>query len=173
MITKWWKRTVQQLLGNAFADIAYGYDVSLKSTNGTVYYASGYAPSQRYTSLTTNAQSAGISVGTGDTAATDEDYILENTITTGLSMTSTTVKSMQNNLPSVTLNCVFSNTTASDIIIKEIGYKYNLWVANAVGGTAGGNRIFLLDRTVLSTPLTVPARGNAALLYTLKTEYTM
>ena len=173
MITKWWKNMVKSFLQCAFISTTYGYDLPVKATNGTTYYCIGSFPTMQWNSpLTLNAQNAGVSFGTSDTPATDEDYILGNTITSGIAGTFTCTKAMDGTNPVVTLNCVLSNSTASDIVVKEVGIKCTGYYAATVGGTSNSSRVVLIDRTVLDTPLTVPARGNAALYYTLKTDYT-
>lgn len=175
MFTKWWKNIVKTYLQGAFMACVYGYDIPIKATNGTTYYATGGPTSgmQWSNPFTLNEQNAGVSVGTSDTPATDDDYKLGATITSGLTATCTCTKSMDGTKPVVRLNMVLTNTTGSDIVVKEVGIKIAINVASAVGGTSASNRPILIDRTVLSTPLTVPAAGNAALYYTLKTDYTI
>lgn len=173
MITKWWKNLIKTALQTAFQNPSYGYNIPLKGTNGTTYYATGIGNITIAWSnpMTFNAQSAGVSVGTSDTPATDEDYILGSTITSGLSATCTTVKTEEDGIPCTTLNMVLSNSTNADIIVKEVGLKCSVTAVNSVGGTSTGSRTILVDRTVLDTPVTVPARGNAAVFYKLKTDY--
>jgi hypothetical protein len=78
MITKWWKNLIKTALQTAFQNPGYGYNIPLKGTNGTTYYATGIGNITISWSnpVTFNAQSAGVSLGTSDTPATDEDYIL-------------------------------------------------------------------------------------------------
>lgn len=173
MITKWWKNLIKTALQTAFQNPVYGYNIPLKATNGTTYYAMGIGNITISWSnpMSFNAQNTGVSIGTSDTPATDEDYVLGNTITSGISATCTTTKSEEDGIPCTTLNMVLSNSTNADIIVKEVGLKCTVTVANTAGGTASSNRVILVDRTVLETPVTVPARGNAAVFYKLKTDY--
>lgn len=173
MITKWLKQAVK-VNSLASGGSAYSFNIPVKTTaNQTRYLGSGnYLNVGNVTSLQLNAINAGLSVGTSDTAATDEDYILGATITSGLSGVITNSHGMDNDDPYVIFNVVLSNSTTSDIIVKEIGYKQNVYGATSAGATSGlGNNTVLFDRTVLDTPLTVPARGNAALQYKLKCSY--
>lgn len=172
MITKWWKNYIKGYLSSGGS--AYGFNLPIKATNGTIYYVtSGSVSSFGNPTFQLNATNAGISVGTGDNTATDEDYILQTTITSGLSASITVSHGMDTDKPYVTYNMVLTNSTASDITIKEIGYKLNIPGVTSVGATSGSStRSVMIDRTVLSTPITVPAGGNAAILYTLKTDYT-
>lgn len=173
MITKWLKQAVK-VNTIASGGSAYSFNIPVKITNGqTRYLGSGnYLNIGNFTSIQLNAVNLGISVGTSDTPATDEDYVLGNTITSGLSGVVTNTHGMDNDDPYVIFNVVLSNSTSSDIIVKEIGYKQNLYGASSPNATSGfGGIAVLLDRTVLDTPLTVPARGNAALQYKLKCSY--
>lgn len=173
MITKWWKQAVKALF--AMGGGNYGFNLAVKNvSNSTFYISSGSSLNMGNlgSSLQTTATSAGISVGSGDTAATDEDYNLASTITSGLSGTITNTHGMDSDKPYVTYNVVLSNSTAADIVVKEIGAKINIPCQSSAGATgSSSNKVCLIDRTVLSTPVTVPAGGNAAILYTLKTSY--
>lgn len=172
MITQWYKNVIKTIL--AAAGSTYSWNIPIRAVNNTVYYVasgSGFNMGSP-TSLQLSATTWGISVGTSDTPATDTDYNLVSTITSGLSGVITNIHDLDSNeRPYVTFNIVLSNTTNSDIIVKEIGYKQNIQAGTTAGATSASNRTTLIDRTVLSTPLTVPARGNAAIQYTLKTDY--
>lgn len=173
MITKWFKQTMKaNNVVNSGA--AYAFNLPFKNVaNQTRYVASGsFFQIGNPTSLQLNTNGVGISVGTSDTAATDEDVNLASTITSGLSGVITSAHGMDNDDPYVIFNIVLTNSTASDIIVREVGYKQNVYSGTTVGATTGlGNGLILVDRTVLSSPLTVPARGNAALQYKLKCSY--
>lgn len=173
MITKWLKQSVK-VNTLASGGSAYAFNVPIKNTsNQTRYLASGsYLNIGNATSIQGNAINAGISVGTSDTPATDEDYILGATITSGLSGVVTNTHGMDDNDPYVIFNVVLSNTTTSDIVVKEIGLKISMSSGSSPNSTSGiSSSAVLVDRTVLDTPLTVPARGNAALQYKLKCNY--
>lgn len=169
MITKNWKNYV-----NCVFDVGVGTNVGLLAvTNvaGTTYYISS-AAGLNAGALTLSATSAGISVGTGNTTPTENDYNLEATITSGLSGTTTIVKSIDaNGCPVITYRLALSNTSASDITIKEIGYKANIKCAASQGATGNTDRTLLLDRTVLATPITILAGGNAIIDYKITSVY--
>lgn len=100
-----------------------------------------------------------IKCGTGTTAATEDDYILES-VATGLNCDSV-VTAIGSNY-SKTYTAIFSNITNADIIVTEIGFFINY-------PTNGGSTVdwFLLDRTVLSTPITIPAGESKSITYEL------
>ena len=100
-----------------------------------------------------------IQCGTGTTAATEDDYRLES-IATGLNCESV-VTAVGNNY-SKTYTAIFSNTTNADIIVTEIGFFITY-------PTTGDSSVdyYLLDRTVLTTPITIPAGESKAITYEL------
>lgn len=173
MFTKWWKNCVKGMV--AFSGSPNkAFNLPIKNVSNATYYFSGIR--YPYTTTTTfqlTATSNGIHVGTGNTAATEDDYALESPVTSGLAGTVTINKDMDaNGNPYITYNLVLSNSTSADIVVKEIGLYESCSCGNTVGATSSSERNFLVDRTVLDTPVTVPANGNAAIYYTLKTTYT-
>lgn len=167
MITKWWKEIVKTVL--AQANNTYGFNVPIKNVENVTYYPTGTFTMNSAFTLTKG--NVGIHVGSGNRAATAEDIWLETAITSGLSGTVTLTKGVDNGKPYVQFNVVLSNTTQNDITVNEICYKINVSCAQSVGGTSASNRTIMIDRTVLPEPVIVPAAGNAAILYTLKTDY--
>ena len=117
--------------------------------------------------------SSGISVGSGSTPATENDYKLENIITSGLSASSTTeTRALDNDgNPYLYYTFILTNNSASNITIAEIGYAQILTTTSAYNTTTGiaTQRAFLLDRTVLDNPITILPNGSAAIRYELKT----
>lgn len=101
-----------------------------------------------------------LKVGTGTTAPTENDYEL-TAVNTDVSCDSVVVGSSANYAKTYT--AIFSNPTSSDIIVTEVGLygkiSYN-----------SQNEFYmdvLLDRTVLSTPITIPAGESKAITYEL------
>lgn len=118
------------------------------------------------------AANAGISVGSGSAAATENDYQLSNTITSGLTGTVTTSKAIDNDgNTSITFTISLTNTSASDITISEIGYKQEIAASDSLNGTTATNRVFMLDRSLID-PLTISAGGQAVIEYKLKAVVT-
>ena len=174
MVTKWFKNSIKIALQGQYPTGMnnYCFDLPSRATDNRIYYPTNvYAYNNA--AFTLNANQTGISVGSGNNAATDEDYNLQTTITAGLSGVVTGTKGIDSNGKAYsTFNVVLSNTTTSDIVVKEIGFKANINAGTNPDVTGGNsNRCYLIDRTVLPEPVTVPARGSAAILYTLKTEY--
>lgn len=122
--------------------------------------------------FTLTAADAGISVGSGTTAASDTDYQLVTPITSGLTGSVTkeqTVDASGN--ASITFGITLTNTSGSNITISEIGYKQEISAADTQEGTTATDRVFLLDRSVFDT-ITLAPNDQAAIDYTIKAVVT-
>ena len=149
----------------------------VKDVTGAAYYLYTIFGSSSFPYIATptmrfgNYGNEGVYVGTGNAAATENDYQLQSPITSGLTAST---PSEQYGLdaagnPYRELTYLITNNTAADIVIKEIGFV-QVWSAGTTqNSTSNTPRKFLLDRTVLASPLTVPANSSVALKYTLKT----
>lgn len=93
-----------------------------------------------------------IKVGTGTTTPTQNDYGMQNEAT-GITCDAAST-GFTSNLTK-TYTATFSNSTASDINITELGLFVQDYNEND----------FLLDRTVLSTPITIPAGQSKSITY--------
>lgn len=172
MITKWYKNLLMWALQ---AGVSNGYTL-VKTSSGATKYIGGSFSSSSFPYSTSKAvqintlKSSGIHIGTGQTPATEEDYFLESKITSGVQAGTVTTRGGvdENGNPYIELSFMLSNATGADIVVREIGYVQGAALANTIGGSSANDNI-LLDRTVLSTPVTVPAGGEAVIRYTLKT----
>lgn len=113
------------------------------SVNSSVYYDGGLAPHE-----------IGIYIGTGTTPATEDDYVLESPLTDStISQTSVIPEAIlddQNNIIGVRRKVVYMNSTSSNISISELGTYMRAYY-----GTGSSQADFLIERTVLSTPVVV------------------
>lgn len=148
--------------------------VPIKSPGGNVYYLSPKLNRFPYAITPTVQISSppygGIYIGSGSTPASENDYALETPIISGLSAsTPAVVRSVDGDgNPYISFTFTLTNSTASDKIVREIGY-FQLVNAGSYNSSGGSQTSIMLDRTVLETPLTVPANGTAAVKYELKT----
>jgi hypothetical protein len=99
-------------------------------------------------------------VGTGTTAPTENDYELNN-INTDVSCDSVVAGSSANYTKTYT--AIFSNPTTSDITVTEVG----LYGKVCYDSRSSYYMIVLLARTVLDTPITIPAGESKAITYEL------
>lgn len=101
---------------------------------------------------------AGIYFGTGSTPPTRDDFRLESPITSGLSITnlSTTVQYAEEGEGkySASAGYVIQNTTDADINIYEFGAFAKFADAR-----------FLMERTVLTEPITIPSGEKKLVTY--------
>lgn len=136
------------------------------------YVSSGF-PASVSRDVTLSAASDGISVGGGDDAASEDDYNLKNTITSGISLQLANVTpGLDDGDPYIEYVIAVTNNGDADVTINEIGYKQSMYSRSSQGtvGTFSPAKIFLLDRTVLATPLTIAPGRSGVINYTLKTK---
>jgi hypothetical protein len=111
------------------------------SVNSNVYYDGGLSPHE-----------IGIYIGTGTTPATEDDYKLEAPLTkaslTHSGVIPEAILDDQNNIIGVRRIVTYMNNTMSAISVSEMGTYMRAYY-----GTGGFPADFLIERTVLSTPV--------------------
>ena len=138
-------------------------------------YLGGSFPGYANSTVTLSANSAGISIGTGTTPATEDDYQLEATITSGINitLTGTSYGADSPRSPYIKFDITVTNIGSETITVGEIGYKQTAKATRIVGGTLGAassESVLLIDRTVLDTPVTI-APGDAGIVtYKIRTK---
>lgn len=109
--------------------------------------------------------SYGVCFGDGTTPATMDDYNLSgNMITTIVTNDAPTVTVDDEG---ATLSVVYTvtNTGSEDITISEV-CMFNYWYYNSSSYTC-----YLLERTLLDSPVTIPAGGVGLVTYTIRMNY--
>ena len=150
----------------------------VKGRDGATYYVGPTTPSYGFPysgtwSLQTGVNNAGFCVGSGATAATEDDYELANMITSNVSASIVSNPSLdEDENPTVVYDLTITNTGSTAVTIAEIGFKQSIYTTTAVGGTSFTSRTFLLDRTVLAEPVTIPAGEFAVIRYTFVSDVT-
>lgn len=108
--------------------------------------------------------SRGIYLGTGNTAVTENDYTLASPITSGLSASAPSGSVAYNNgNPYLNQTYLLTNSTDSDITIREMCEVANMRCGEAPDTSTNSAVPAMIWREVLSTPVTVPANGSAVL----------
>ena len=133
---------------------------------------SGAFPYSTAKTFTLNATTAGISIGTGTAPESEDDYNLEQTITSGVNVVITGTSYGAENpwYPFVKYDLTITNTGANPLVVTEVGYKQTVRTAKVIGSSASTNTVLLLDRCVLDTPVTI-APGDAGIVtYRLQTN---
>ena len=104
---------------------------------------------------------SGVMFGTNSTPPTFEDYTINNS---GITVTGTIAKTVNindNGGITAVLNCTLTNTGETEITISEVGLKASFTNTGSV----------LFERTVLDTPVTIPAGGVGQVVYTITFNY--
>lgn len=168
MLTNVFKKIMMLILEN---NIAQKGLLEAKDVNGNTYWLRNYSVGfSTNLSLVLGYTSDGIVLGTGTTAPTEDDYRLENIITSGLTASVTTNSGVEDGSPYGDINLALQNTSNAAITITEIGIIRSLYDATSFGGTSGNTHRYLIDRTVLAERVTIAAGATAIITYTLKTE---
>ena len=119
--------------------------------------------------LTTNAslgyEVTGVIIGSGTTPPTIDDYKLENRITLS-GITSSGSVSTTSDDGGITLISVLTiaNNSGQEITIGECGIFTN-------NGSTGDAYCALIERTVLESPITIPAGGVGQVTYTIRMNH--
>lgn len=106
--------------------------------------------------------SKGVLFGTGDTPASLDDYKLAGDVIQNIDASISKTYSYSEAQPSLKAVYTITNNNAAAITIKEVALnvQYNY---NSNGGSTG----CVIDRTVLDTPVTIPAGGVGQVEYTI------
>ena len=171
MVTENFKNLLAMVLESSSA-ISGG--MRARDVTGRVYYLHGAFgfPSSRTETYTLDAAAAGVSFGTGERAAAETDYQLQSHIGSGItvSLTSRTVGCDSPGNPWIQYAFTITNNTGDTLTIREVGYKQLLKSATTPGRTANVDAVYLLDRTVLASPLEIANGDAGVLVYKLKTN---
>ena len=146
--------------------------VQFKDPTGVEHYYKPTSARQSQTTFINNAlssSSSGIAIGSGDTEPTEEDYTLESQIT-GLSASISVANTLNSENFSFkhSLMVTLTNSGSEDVTIREIGYFGYSGTSATRGAAVGQNnnaKGFLIDRTVLDSPVVVPAGDSSVISY--------
>lgn len=168
MLTNVFKKIMMLILEN---NIDQKSLLEAKDVNGNTYWLRNYSVGfSTSLSLVFGYNFDGIVLGTGTTEPTEDDYRLENIITSGLTGSFTTNSGVEDGSPYGDINLTLQNTSNAAITITEIGIIRSYNDATSFGATSGSSHRYLMDRTVLAEPVTIAAGATAIITYTLKTE---
>lgn len=171
MVTRNFKNMLEMVLTASTTQSQYA-GCQVIDVNGRSWFLNHktYFPSSITASLTTAADAAGISIGSGDSISTlDDDSMVNliNTITSGvtLTLTGTTTGADSFGAPYLEYQITVTNTGSEALTIREVGYKQRLYCMKYVGDNSTNEGVvFLLDHTVLETPLVIQP-GDAGVLH--------
>ena len=118
-------------------------------------------------SINSENDKGGVLFGAGTAPATVQDYKLDAPITTGLSIIipNNFTYAKGNSFQDVAVTYGVTNTSSSEITISEIGLVATIYVSGNLYES------ILVDRTVLDTPVTIPAGESKQITYTFRFNY--
>ena len=118
--------------------------------------------------LQTSANSSnGVVLGDGDTPPTFEDYTLAGTLISNFVFTASINRlNIDNSGTTIKALYTITNNNSVEITIKELCLIVNATQFSSGSGVYAENKI-VLDRTVLDTPVTIPAGGIGQVEYTI------
>lgn len=132
---------------------------SATSYNGNGYYAPQMCRVLK--SLTSGL--GGVVFGTGNTPPTIEDYTLSGSIITTFSASVAVTKSVDDDGGSITGIYTLVNTASDEITVSEVALLAPYY--------PGDGYMVMVERTVLDSPLVIPANGVGQITYTVKLVY--
>lgn len=141
------------------------YSCTISSRSGYTYLQSMWCCARNALGTINRTGTMGngyLMLGTGTTAPTEDDYRLESPITTNLSCDSVSVSRTS---LTKTYTATFTNSGSSDITVTEVGFI--VYILYNYTNTDERSDHFLMDRTVLDTPITIPAGESRTVTYEL------
>lgn len=103
-----------------------------------------------------------ITVGTGTTTPTVSNYTLAKPISVSDVSCVSASNAYSESSGKRYITATFNNNTSNDITINEVGLILDLYISSYFSYK------ILLDRQVLSSPVTIPANNEIALVYVLE-----
>ena len=116
--------------------------------------------------LSTSITSAGAVLGTGSTPATLNDTTISGEVISNYTYTAAVSVSEVNNGTECTAVYTVTNTGTEDFTVSEIALLDKFYTASS-----SSNGCFMVDRTVLDKPITIPAGGIGVITYTIRMNY--
>lgn len=174
MITKnWYKMIATLILGKKgvswSADILNTDGVSKPhyfNTSNSYFYDTYSFEQMLSTIKTSYTDGLGVCFGTGNTPATLDDYKLSGDIITTLSGPCAISRGIDADGAYITARYTLNNNGNSSVTVSEIAALTYIWTTNS------SNRAYpMIDRTVLDTPVTIPAGGVGQVVYTITFNY--
>ena len=140
-----------------------------KYINPTPATAASWALAASALVETGNSSTIGVVFGSGNSAESESSYMLDNLIT-GITAATPTIVTAYDDLHGkyiARLDYAISNDTGSEITIKEVGILVRFNTASTLGDTTSttAKASFLIDRTLLATPVTIASGGAGVVRY--------
>lgn len=173
MLTNNWYNYLRANFLSAYQDRTFT-GIEVTSTNGTKYAPAGssnycYYMMLRGGSLTSVASSnggAGVNFGDGTVPPAKEDHCLSGNFISGLSLGSYSAShAVEGDTASVVITLTVKNGGAEPVTISEIAWVDRQYV------NGGNMKSFMFDRTLLESPVTIPAGGQGVVVYKFSSTF--
>lgn len=160
MLTKNFYALMRTALGRTSSTVT-----SIENTTGTVSMNSSnwYGVFGSMNCYETNGYQY-VRFGSGTTPATVNDYKLESLIDSGITVAHPNIVTTEQTDSYISWTVTFGVSASVEITISEIGLIAKAYRPNGVIDT-------LVDRTVLDTPVTIPAGQSKQITYTIRFNY--
>lgn len=154
------KTTYKMASGNSTEYTSRVFGVGFGATGQTSSYTDGFGPSMKFVTTSGN----GVHFGTGTTEPIFDDYKLSGDVISASKFSYSAVLSSESDDEGIsyTAEYTISNTDSDSFTIGEIGLF--TYATNNIG-------LFMVERTVLDEPVTIPAGGVGRVTYTIRMEY--
>ena len=174
MITKWYKSYLAGMI--SAISTSTPTPIQIKKPNGNMVYigfpssssAGNCFPFMAYSDVGYSDGARGIWLGNGTTTPTEEDYNMQNQITSGISCSTSKTNGVDENGNAFSRYIItVTNTSSSAKTISEIAFAQGIPAASSPTGSVSWECI-MLDHTLLDSPVTIAAGDVAVIEYTLK-----
>ena len=158
---------------NVFNSIPMFPNESIRNTQNQERWISSIFNNLISTLNDSTTYGAGFSIGSGTTPPTENDYNLENQITSGyrFTFTSSTRGVDANGKLYMEFNLTYTNTGSTPLTISEICLKTaNVNVCTSSTATTIVSNNIMIDRTLLDEPVTIAPTGSATIKYRITTD---
>lgn len=111
---------------------------------------------------------SGFKFGSGTTAPTLNDYVIETPLNNNeYNVTLTfTERGAENGVPYMEFTFVLTNVSSNSITVSEVCYvSNNIAVCDSSSGTSANKNDIMIDRTLLTSPATIVAGDSASIKY--------
>ena len=167
LTNNFWSALAQNMIGavnSASIKNVSGQLTQINNAAGSFlpFFISGYDYKVDLSEINTSynmSNRGGVIFGDGNTPVTAEDYKIAGNIITGITTSAALARSFNDGLAQIV--ATYTITASSEVTIKEI----------AAFASSGYNGMYMLDRTVLDTPVTIPAGGVGQVVYTITFNY--
>lgn len=148
--------------GTKFGISIFADPLRIAATGNAVYYP------RMANVITSYEGNGGVIFGDGNTLPTRDDYRLSGNVISTVTGTATGGFTTDADGVTGTYTYTLTNTGSADITIAEVGL---ITGGHSTSSRTGPYYKLLMERTVLDSPVTIPAGGVGQITYTIRMNY--